>query len=673
MEAFITIKPSPARLAAEREKEHKLKVLKARCMAANDKIFGFKSFRPHQLDIIMSVMQNEDCYVIMPTGGGKSLCYALPAVLSPGVTVVISPLLALIEDQVSHFISLKSGGIPAAYLTSTNTMSQKNQILEDLRRPHGGLEPFLKLLYLTPERVVNDMETREILNDLYQNERLARFVVDEAHCVSSWGHDFRKDYSKLNCIKEMFPEAPIVALTATACKKVSEDTLKVLRIHGCRRFNTGYDRPNLHFEVRCKSENPKSDNDTLANVSQYILHGPWPHGSTGIVYCMTRDECEVTAHYLRKLGIKADYYHAGMLKGDKQGVQMAWLSGTLHVVCATIAYGMGIDKADVRYVLHTTMAKSVEGYYQEAGRAGRDGLRSECILYYHNKDVGALKRLMATGGKRVPQRDLDRLQDMAGYCTEREACRRRIFLDQFGSESLEATDRKGIFRPCGRMCDNCIGVVTNATPSALNNWNGKGKPSDDDEHGSGSKGQPRYGSKKASSAKKRGTDGGGNGNGDAYAGYGYGEVGEYGATAVAEEDSHVNNKRSTSAVFRTAASVKKRELSAGARDSDRENEWEEAVDAPFRAPAIVSKAPRTGASSSFSKGRANGASLFTKASHLMPLPPQVPMGFSVTSRIEQLEQVRKHTHTRVLPSTSTSTSSSSSSSSFATSTIIDLC
>jgi RecQ family ATP-dependent DNA helicase len=619
MEAFLTIRPSAAKEAAEREKRLKLEALQARCIACNDKVFGFGGvFRPHQLEIITAVLQNEDCYVIMPTGGGKSLCYALPAVLSPGVTIVISPLLALIEDQVSSLLSLPCGGVPAAYLTSLNTSAQKNAILEDLRRPRRGLEPFLKLLYLTPERVANDLETRDILNDLYQNERLARFIVDEAHCVSSWGHDFRKDYAKLNCIKELYPEAPIVALTATACKKVSEDTLKILRLQGCKRFNTGYDRPNLHFEVRCKSDNPK---DTLANVANYILHGPY-RGSTGIVYCMTRRDCEDTAHALRALGVSADYYHAGMLKADKQGVQSAWLSGSLSVVCATIAYGMGIDKSDVRYVLHTTMAKSVEGYYQEAGRAGRDGKRAECILYYSPKDVNALQRLMRAGGKAISKKDMDRLHDMQQYCAEREACRRRIYLDQFGSESLEAAESNGVFRPCGRMCDNCLGIITSAAPSKENNWNGKGAIDGASASACASSGSARYGTGKSVDID------------------------------ADESKEAAGQKRPSSVVFQTAASVKK--LAASNKGDQEDNlTWEKSSSggaelqsassdrlksAPYRPPTEKARVASSSSTSSH-------PSFFSAASKLTDRPllaPQKPLGFSATSRVQQQEQVRQH-------------------------------
>lgn len=206
---------------------------------ANKIIFGNKRFRPFQLDIIRSILRNEDAFVIMPTGGGKSLCYALPAVLSKGVSVVVSPLISLIEDQVSGFIQLPSGGIPSAYLTSNCTEGMAKSVIADLKRGRKGLEPFIKLLYLTPERIAKGQATRAILNELYQNEMLARFVIDEAHCVSHWGHDFRKDYAELKILKNEFPEVPIVALTATARKKVADDTIKILQIPHCRRFNTG--------------------------------------------------------------------------------------------------------------------------------------------------------------------------------------------------------------------------------------------------------------------------------------------------------------------------------------------------------------------------------------------------------------------------------------------------
>lgn len=218
---------------------------------ANRHIFGHDSFRPHQLEIIQSILQNKDVFVVMPTGGGKTLCYSLPAVLSKGVTVVISPLISLIEDQVSALIQLPNGGIPAAYLTSSCTTLMARDVLKDLQRCRSGVQPFLKLLYLTPERIVKAQSTKQILDDLYGNEMLARFVIDEAHCVSAWGHDFRKDYASLDLLKSYYPETPIVLFTATARERVIHDVLNTLHIpiQYCKRFHTGFDRPNLYFRV----------------------------------------------------------------------------------------------------------------------------------------------------------------------------------------------------------------------------------------------------------------------------------------------------------------------------------------------------------------------------------------------------------------------------------------
>ena len=422
---------------------------------ANKEIFGNDNFRYLQEEVILSVLEKKDTFVVMPTGGGKTLCYTLPAILSKGVTIVITPLLSLMEDQVSKLITLSTcGGIPAAYLSSTCTPKMVSDVIVELKKAFSGQEPFLKLLYLTPERIFGSSNVvKQILDNLYENEFLARIVIDEAHCVSNWGHDFRKDYKSLNYFKEKYHDIPILALTATARNKVIKDTCKILKIENCKLFNSGFDRPNLLFEVRPKK---KKCDDNLKEILDYINENH--RDETGIIYCMTQAECEKTSDYLRDHGLKkCDYYHAGQSKSDRKMVQSAWSNGSLKVICATIAYGMGIDKPDVRFVIHLSLAKSLEGYYQEAGRAGRDGYKSVCIIWYRFEDVAKLTRIMkmpALGKKRgLSKNDEDLLNEMQEYCEERFLCRREIFAKHF----VDPGKKKDYFKPCKTMCDNCKG------------------------------------------------------------------------------------------------------------------------------------------------------------------------------------------------------------------------
>ena len=360
----------------------------------------------------------------------------------------------------------------------------KDSIYDDLGRVYGNREPTLKLLYTTPETLIKSERMKTMLGEMYGRDMIARFVIDEAHCVSSWGHDFRKEYGNLGIMKERYPEVKILALTATARQKVADDVCKVLDIRDSLRISCGYDRPNLLFEVRPK---PRSHKETLEKLLDYILsYCNSTTGTTGIVYCMTKKECEQTADFLQENNLRADYYHAGQSTKDRDMIQAAWLRGDIDIVCATIAYGMGIDKPDVRYVVHTSLAKSIEGYYQEAGRAGRDGGQSECILFYKPSDVDSLMRLMSLGKPRLAAREVDRLEEMKIYCEEEMDCRRKIFSNAFGNvaESVSSTSsspsltKKGKehmkhktslntvqpsssssssvkFVPCGSMCDNC--------------------------------------------------------------------------------------------------------------------------------------------------------------------------------------------------------------------------
>ncbi len=407
--------------------------------------FNYSCFRPLQLDIMRDMMLNNDMLVLMPTGAGKSICYQLPAIVQGGLTLVISPLISLIYDQIAD---LKSHGVTAHYWCTGAQVSLR-EIFEDVSNEKCNL------FYTTPESFISNTELRALLNGV----TVRRFIIDEAHCLSNWGHDFRSSYLKLD-MRDAFPDVPICGFTATATKLVCADITERLRLRDPLMWMTSYVKTNISYNICLKTED--SWGYITGEVAKFIKGYK---GETGIVYCLSRKQCEVLSASLTKYGFSVGYYHASMPPEKKTEVQQAWLDGKLKIIVATIAFALGINKPDVRYVVHTSMPNSIEGYYQQAGRAGRDGKPSVAMLYYSTADKEALENMIdySQQSKEAPVTSQHRISQMYRFCANKDDCLKVQLSNYLGEYGVKTCNHRNDSSPCGPCKKHATGTAPPAS------------------------------------------------------------------------------------------------------------------------------------------------------------------------------------------------------------------